>query len=86
MAANTNLLGLSPPSIDWSANDAALQFVEFRRTCELYFDGPLADLTEARKVKYLLIWAGKEGRELAETWSLTGTSKDKLDIHWEKFQ
>jgi hypothetical protein len=81
-----NLLGLPPPSMDWNASDAATQFVEFKRTCELYLEGPLGDLTEERKVKYLLIWAGKEGRELAETWDLSGGDKKKLSKYWDKFQ
>ncbi len=76
---------LASPSIDWSARDAASQYTEFKRTCELYFSGPLADLTEERKVKYLLIWSGKEGRELADTWNLQGEDAISLDKHWEKF-
>ena len=44
--AFAGLTGLAPSSIDWSARDADSQYTEFKRTCELYFNGPLADYPE----------------------------------------
>ncbi len=66
------MTGLAPLSINWSVRYAANQYIGFKLTYELYFNGPLADLTEERKLKYLLIWSGNEGRELADIWNLQG--------------
>ncbi len=78
--------GLPTPSIDWNSQDAPNAFRKFKNLCELMFEGPLADKTEAVKIRYLLIWAGEEGQELASTWKLTNEEKKLLETYWTKFE
>ena len=81
-----NLQGLPTPSMDWCATDTPRAFKQFREMCELMLDGPLDDLSEERKVKYVLLWAGEEGRELAATWNLSAADAKKLTSYWEKYE
>ena len=54
--------------------------------CELYFEGPLSAMSEARKIRYLLIWTGQEGRDIVKSWELSDEEKDSLQTHWDKFE
>lgn len=76
---------LESPSLDWSAPNVSQQFQEFRSLCELYFGGPLADVSEERQVNYLLLWVGKEGRQIANSWTLTAAEKKLLKEYWDRF-
>ena len=81
-----DVAGLPTPVMDWSSTDAPQALRKFRAICELMFDGPLADKTEAIKVRYLLLWTGEEGIELASTWDLSNEDSNKLNIYWECFE
>ena len=82
----STLVASQMPTITWTAPDAAQQFKKFKRTCQLYFEGPLADLNEERKIKYLLLWAGEEGQEVSDSWGLSDADKKKIDVYWTKFE
>ncbi|ELU10741.1 hypothetical protein CAPTEDRAFT_187003 [Capitella teleta] len=77
---------LEVPAIDWSAPDVSHQYTEFQNLCELYFAGPLADTAADRHVKYLLLWAGREGRQITDSWTLTEDEKKKLKPYWDRFK
>ena len=50
-----------------------------------HFDGPLAEKTEAVKVKYLLFWSGEEGIEVSSTWDLSDIESNTLSVYWDRF-
>ena len=41
---------------------------------------------KVRRISFLLIWSGDEGRELASTWTLTADEKKKLSTYWAKLE
>jgi hypothetical protein len=84
MAASLNMAGLPAPTMDWSSSDLPREFSRFKKLCELMWTGPMADVDEKRKVSFLLLWAGEEGRELAESWNMSGDAK--IDDYWAKFE
>ena len=62
---------LSAPTMDWASTDVPQAFKKFKTICQLMFDGPLAENTEAVKVKILLLWSGEEGIDASSTWDLS---------------
>jgi hypothetical protein len=80
-----SLSGIPIPTMDWSAVDLPNAFRKFKDLCELIFDGPMASSAEELKVKYLLIWAGEEGRELKSTWQMNNDDSKRLNTYWTKF-
>ncbi|ELU17675.1 hypothetical protein CAPTEDRAFT_194701 [Capitella teleta] len=44
------------------------------------------DTAENRQVKYLLLWAGREGRQITDSWTLTEDEKKKLKPYWDRFK
>ena len=76
--AAAGLQGLPTPNMDWYAADTSIELANFKSLCELYFDGPLSGITEEKKVKYLLIWIGQEGRDICKSWELQGNDQKSL--------
>ena len=66
-----SLQGLPTPTVDWSTLNADESFENFKQTVELLFEAPLAELSEERKIAYLKLWSGEEGRTIIKTWELT---------------
>ena len=81
-----SLHGIPIPTVDWAAPSADNSFENFKETCSLIFDGPLADVAEERKVSYLKLWSGEEGRRIIKTWQLTADDSKKVDTYWTKFK
>ena len=46
------MAGLSAPTMDWASTYVPQAFKKCNTICQLMFDGPLAEKTEAVKVKY----------------------------------
>ena len=59
---------------------------KFLRSCNLHFNGPLKDLAEAVQINYLLIWAGSEGQDIADTFTFTTAEQGKLQSYISKFE
>ena len=59
---------------------------KFLRSCNLHFNGPLKDLDEAVKVNYLLIWAGSEGQDIADTFTFTEEEQGTLQAYVSKYE
>ena len=81
-----SLQGLPTPTIDWTDRSIDAAFENFRETCTLIFDGPLAEVADKIKVNYLKLWAGEEGRRIIKTWQMTDDEAKKLDTYWGKFK
>ena len=65
------MAGLSALTMDWASTDVPQAFKKFKTICQLMFDCPVAEKTEAVKVKYLLMWSGEEGSDASSTWDLS---------------
>ncbi len=48
--------------------------------------GPLSEKEDKVKVRYLLLWAGQECRDIRQSWELSDEDQDKLDVHWARFE
>ena len=76
---------LPPLTIDWSAKDLDHTMKRFLHSCHLDFDGPLKDIEEAVKINYLLIWAGSEGQDIADTFTFAPNQTNRLEDYLSKF-
>ncbi len=83
---SSSVASLPPPSIDWSADDLDTAWRKFYRSCKLHFDGPLHDVDEAKKITYLLLWAGTEGQDIADTFSIPEDQQNRLQPLVDEFQ
>ena len=79
------MAGLSALTMDWASTDVPQAFKKFKTICQLMFDGPLAEKSEAVKVKYLLLWSGEEGIDVSSTWDLTDNESNTLSVYWDRF-
>ncbi|ELU18755.1 hypothetical protein CAPTEDRAFT_218483 [Capitella teleta] len=50
------------------------------------FAKPLKNIAEDHQVKYLLLWAVREGRQIADSWILTKDEKKKLKQYWDRLK
>jgi len=64
-----DLTGVQSPQMDWEAKNLPGCWKHFQQHMELMFSGPLAAKKEEEKCSYLLIWCGKKGQDIANTWS-----------------
>ena len=59
-------------------------FFSFKQYCQLIFDGPLKAKEDKVKATYILLWIGKEGRKIFNSFDLTSDQKAKPDaIFWQ---
>ena len=58
---------------------------KFLRSCRLHFNGPLKDIEDTIKINYLLIWAGSEGQDIADTFTFAPNQDDQLEAYLSKF-
>ena len=59
---------------------------KFLRSCNLHFNGPLKDLEEAVKINYLLIWAGSDGQDIADTFTFAAAEQRTLQSYITRFE
>ena len=81
-----SLQGIPTPTIDWSCTCIDESYENFKETCELIFERPLSGLEEKRKVNYLKLWCGNEGRALIKTWELSQAQQSQTRYILEKVQ
>ena len=80
------LAGLPIPTMDWHSPDLPQAFKKIKARCELYFSGPLKEISEEEQISYVLIWSGDDGIELLSTWALSAAEKKKFDTYWTRFE
>ena len=77
----SSLLGVEVPHFDWSAKDLYQEWIDFEQYIRLIFRGPFGDKTNVENVNYLLLWLGKRGIQLFESWKLSkADSKDPMIV------
>ena len=86
MMAYNPVLGISPPTIDWSSSNLTENLRKFKRTAQIIFNGPLVSKSEEVKVNYLLLWVGEAGRDIVDTWGLSADEAKILNTYWTKFE
>ena len=78
--------GFASPSLNWETPDLPNAFRSFRQYCNLIFEGPYSANSEREKVTFLLLWIGRHGIDLYNSWTWNNPEdKHKLDAVWKKF-
>ena len=78
--------GFQTPSINWSSDNLPDAFSSFRQYCQLIFDGPYSTKSEKEKVTYLLLWIGRQGLDVYNSFTWDNTDdRHKLTEVWQKF-
>ena len=57
------------PMIDWSNINLSKAMNRFIWQVWLHFDGPMGNVDDNIKLRYLLLWTGIEGQEISDTFS-----------------
>ena len=79
--------GFKPPSFDWDSDNLPDELARFKQYCELVFQGPFHKKLDKEKASYILLWIGKTGVDLFNSWSWENEEdKYKPDIIWEKLK
>lgn len=71
--------------MDWDSTNLPEAWRRFKQHAELMFTGPLREKEEADKCSYLLLWIGEKGRDVYNTWTLTGDDAKKLKTYYDKY-
>ena len=74
MVTATNSL-LPSPSFDWQSESITAELTEFKQHAELTFEGPLEGATDASKLARVLLWLGRDGRQIYNAWELDASKK-----------
>ena len=79
--------GFATPSMNWEAANLPDEFSRFRQYVQLIFDGPFSLKTEKEKSSYLLIWIGRAGVDVFNSWSWDNQDdRHKLSELWQRFE
>ena len=72
--------------LNWSSDNLPDPFCSFEQYCSLIFEGPFSAKTEKEKVTYLLLWIGRHGLDIYNSFQWDNdTDKYKLVPVWKKF-
>ena len=77
----------APLQMDWDAPDPITAFARFKQKCQLMFSIVLKDSDDEEKVSYILLWSGKKGLDIYNTWAFTKKEdRKKPDIIFERLE
>ena len=77
---------LPPPTIDWSSTNLFKAMDRFTRQVRLHFEGPMRDVDEDIKLRYLLLWTGVEGKEISDTFSFRHDLERTVEAYIKYFR
>ena len=81
------LSGIECPQMHWDGDNVKENWRRFKQHVELMFSGRLQSRREAEKCSYLLIWVGKKGRDIYNTWTdITADNKNNLQTYYDRFE
>ncbi|XP_074613766.1 uncharacterized protein LOC141873621 [Acropora palmata] len=81
------LSGIECPQMHWDGDNVKENWRRFKQHVELMFSGRLQSRREAKKYSYLLIWVGKKGRDIYNTWTdITADNKNNLQTYYDRFE
>ena len=82
------LSGIECPQLHWDGENLEENWRRFKQHVELMLSGPLKSHQEADYCSYLLIWVGRKGRDIYNTWSNNNNNnnfikrqRNTLNIH-----
>ena len=81
-----NRLRINENRFDSWGPDLAQRLKRFKQKCELLFDGSLKPRSDEQKCKYLLLWTGKYGLDLYNTWNLSEEQQNSLEEYWKRLK
>ena len=79
-------INTNTPKMDWLSGGLPGAWRSFKQHCEFMFGGPHKGKSEDQLCNYLMIWVGEKGRDIYNTWTLTGDESKKLKMYYEKFE
>ena len=82
----SNILGVEIPKLNWEASDLCQEYNDFKQYCELIFKGPYSDKSAEEKVNYVLLWLGKKGINIFNTWHLNAKEQKDINVLFKKFK
>ena len=56
------------PCFDWQSDNLTSELEEFRQYSELAFTGPLEGTNDNSKLAYILLWLGRDVRQIYNAW------------------
>ncbi len=74
---------LPTPSMDWGHPDRAQAFRDFKQIAEMWFK--VKAVAEADQYNYIVLWSGREGLRMYNTWNLSEEDLKKPSNVWDKF-
>ena len=74
---------LPHPRMDWTAPDRAQSFKEFRQIANMWFK--VKKIKEEDQHNYIILWSGREGLKMFNTWGLTDDQLKVPENIWKKF-
>lgn len=83
MAASSQV---PPPTIDWSSANFAKSMDRFIRQVRLHFEGPMRNVDDDAKLRYLLLWAGVEGQEISDTFVFRHEEERTVETYIKYFR
>ena len=67
------------PSMRWDSDNLPAELAAFRQYAELVFEGPFANKSNQEKASYLLLWIGRQGRDIFNSWTFS-EPRDRHDL------
>ena len=84
MAAATSF---ASPQMDWDAPDPITAFARFKQKCHLMLSSALKNTNDEEKVSYILLWSGKKGLDIFNSWTFTKEEEKKKPANiFERFE
>ena len=71
------------PKMDWSHPDRPQAYKEFKQTSNMWFQ--VKNIVPDKQHNYIILWAGREGLRIFNTWGLTDEQLQDPTNIWDKF-
>lgn len=72
--------------MNWDAGNLPEAWRKFKLHVELMFSGLFKKKGEDEKCSYLLLWVGKRGKDIFNTWTLEEDERKVLRTYYECFE
>jgi hypothetical protein len=72
--------------LDFENGNIAENWKRWKQTMQLMLQGPLAEKDEKQQCGYFLLYVGQRGRDIYNTWTLSSTETDKIEVLFDKYE
>ena len=80
---NTMADTIPHPKMDWGHPDRPQAYKEFKQMANMWFQ--VKNIPAAQQHNYIILWAGREGLRIFNTWGLTDEQLQDPNNIWDKF-